>query len=227
MKTIVLSLGGSLIVPDNVDIAFLEKFKKKLRQYYKKYKFVIVCGGGSIARKYIDALEKERASEYNQSLAGIRATRMNALFLMEIFGKEANDTLPKTMKDVENALQKNKIVICGALRFTPHSTSDGTAARLAHHLRTDFINLTNIKGLFDVNPFDHKNAKFIPSESWNAFEARASRIKHKPGQHFVLDQEAAVIIKEYRIKTYIIGKNLSNLVNLLEGKRFVGTTIAG
>ncbi|MFH1889690.1 MAG: UMP kinase, partial [Nanoarchaeota archaeon] len=57
-QVIVLSLGGSLIIPDNVDIGFLLKFKKIILRNTKKYKFVVVCGGGSIARKYIAALRE-------------------------------------------------------------------------------------------------------------------------------------------------------------------------
>lgn len=226
MKTVVISLGGSIIVPENVDIKFLEKFKHKLRKHYKTHKFVIVCGGGSIARKYISALEKEKASENQMAQAGIRATRMNALFLMQLFGKEANNSLPRSITDVERALPKNKVVICGALRFTPHTTSDGTAARIANHLRTDFINMTNVKGLYTKDPKTNKNAKFIKNESWKKFEKRALAIKHHPGQHFVLDQEAAVIIRKNRIKTYIISKDLENLENLLKNKKFTGTTIS-
>ena len=226
MKTVVLSLGGSIMVPDNVDIKFLEKFRTQLRALYKDYKFVIVCGGGSIARKYIDALVADKAPEHEQALAGMRATRMNALLVMEMFGKEANDVLPKDMKEVENGLKKNKVVICGALRFAPHSTSDGTAARLASHIGSDFINITNVDGLYSDNPKTNKNAKFIPYESWKDFEKRALAIKHKPGQHFVLDQEAALLIKKHKIRTLSVGPSMANLSNALKGKKFVGTTIA-
>ena len=49
---------------------------------------------------------------------------------------------------------------------------------------------------------------------------------YKPGQHFVLDQSAARIIKKYNIKTTILnGKNLKNLENFLNSKEFIGTVI--
>ena len=35
-KTIVVSLGGSLIVPDDIDINFLKSFKKVIDKYIKK-----------------------------------------------------------------------------------------------------------------------------------------------------------------------------------------------
>ena len=227
-KTLVLSLGGSLIIPDSIDIKFLDKFKKILQKNYKTHKFVVVCGGGSVARKYIEGLKKENPTRKELSLAGIRATRLNAKFLMQFFGKsEANDKLPLNMKSVKSNLSKNNVVFCGALRYNPNSTSDGTAAKLAHYLNSNFINLTNVKGLFTNNPKTHTKAKFIPEISWKDFEKQAKAIKFKAGQHFVLDQEAATIIKKHKIPTYIIGPNLSNLQKLINNKKFTGTTIEG
>ncbi|OIO81057.1 hypothetical protein AUJ84_01805 [Candidatus Pacearchaeota archaeon CG1_02_32_132] len=226
-KKIVLSLGGSIIIPKEVDYKFLNKFKETLRKNYGKYQFVVVCGGGIIARKYITALKKQGKSLKEQSLAGIRATRMNALFMTQFFGKEANETLPKDMKEVRSNLKQNKVVFCGALRYADNETSDGTAAKLAHFLKADFVNLSNVSGLYSANPKTHKNAKFIPKITWDDFEKRALKIKYKPGQHFVLDQKAAVIIKEHKIKTYLIGPDMSNMLKILKSDSFHGTLIYG
>jgi len=200
-----------------------------LKKQYNKWKFVIVCGGGSIARKYIEVLKHEnKANEKELSLAGIRVTRLNALILMELFGKrEANDILPMTMKSVKNNLHKNKVVICGALRYAEKSTSDGTAAKLAHFLGSEFINMTNVRGLFTANPFTNKSAKFIPWESWKKFDERANNMKYHSGQHFVLDQKAATMIHKDKIKTYIIGQDVRNIDKILKGKKFTGTLICG
>jgi uridylate kinase len=152
---------------------------------------------------------------------------MNAKFMMQFFGKESNETLPKSMKEVKDILAKNKIVFCGALRYADKETSDGTAAKLANYLETNFINLTNVKGLYTANPKTNKNAKFIPEISWKDFEKRALKLKYKAGQHFVLDQHAATMIRKHKTKTYILGEKLSNLDKLLNNKKFVGTTIEG
>lgn len=226
MKTIVISLGGSLIVPDKINYTFLHKFKSTLRKFYKTHKFVVVCGGGEIARKYVSTLSKEHKTSYEISQAGIRATRMNALFMTQLFGKESNSQLPRDMKEVKEELEKNKVVFCGALRFVPNSTSDCTAAKLAHFLKTNFINMTNIKGLYTSNPKTNKKAKFIAYENWKDFEKRALKIPYHSGQHFVLDQRASTIIKKHKITTYIIGDKLINLENILKNKKFTGTTIS-
>lgn len=224
-KIVVISLGGSLIVPEKMDVPFLLNFVKTLKKNYRTHKFVVVCGGGTIARKYISTLKAEGKSARELAEAGIMATRMNAQFVMQMFGKEANDRLPLNMEEVRDSLPKNNVVICGALRFTPKSTSDSTAAKLAHFLKTDFINMTNVKGLYDKNPKEHRDAKFIPYETWKAFEKRALKIKFKPGQNFVLDQQASNLIRKHKIRTYIIGKDLRNLDGVLKGKKFVGTRI--
>ena len=226
-KIMVISLGGSLIVPEKINFRFLYNFKKTLEKHYRNYKFVIVCGGGTIARKYISALEKEGSSKKELSIAGIRATRMNALFMMQFFGKEANESLPRNMEEVKNHLPKNEVVICGALRYSSKSTSDTTAAYLANFLRTNFINMTNVQGLYTDNPKKNPKAKFIPKISWKDFGKKALKIKYKAGQNFVLDQSAAVLIRKHKIKTYILGENLENLDNLLKNKKFTGTTIEG
>ncbi len=227
MKKVVISLGGSVMIPDKINYKFLENFKKTLRKHYRTHKFVIVCGGGVIARKYIEALRAEGRNRKELSLAGIRATRMNAMFLIQFFGKEANDVLPRDMIDVRNELEKNNVVICGALRYDANSTSDGTAAKLAHHLKADFINITNVDGLYSDDPRKNRNAKLIRNISWKEFERIALKIKFEAGQHFVLDQNAAVMIRKNRIRTAIIGPEVRELEKAILGKKFNGTEIYG
>jgi uridylate kinase len=192
---------------------------------FKDRKFVIVSGGGRIARLYIEALKKEGLSIKNLSYAGIAITRINAKFLANFFMKKQHYPIPTTLKEVENLLKKHNIVFCGALRYEPDNTSDGTAAEIAVHLDGRFINVTNVKGLYTKDPRKHKDAKFISRISWDDFYEIAHRMEYAPGQHFVLDQHAAAIIKKRRIVTCIVDNDVANLKSLLQGKRFVGTVI--
>lgn len=226
-KEVVISLGGSLIIPDEVDISLLEGFKRILEKHKKNYKFVIVCGGGSVARKYINALRKIGRSDFLQSNVGISVTRLNARFMTYFFGKDANKGIPHDIKQVTNMLKKEDIIFCGALRYAPNQTSDSVAAKIANHLKAIFINLTNVPGLYTKNPKEFKDAKFIPEISWHNFWKRANAIKYRPGQHFVLDQTAAEIIMKNKITTYILGDDFKHLDNLLSGKSFKGTKIKG
>lgn len=225
-EVIVISLGGSLIIPDNIDLKVLQKLKKVILKNSKKYKFIIVCGGGSTARKYIQGLRKAGINEKLQSFAGISSTRMNARFMNYLFNQDANYGIPHTTKEVKKYLLKSNIVFCGALEYKPNQTSDSTSAEIAKEFKAKFINLTNINGLYTENPKTHKNAKFIPKISWEDFHKKALKMTFKPGQHFVLDQTASKIIKNNKIPTYILnGKNPKEIDKLLNNKKFKGTII--
>ena len=221
----VLSLGGSLIVPNEINLVFLRKFRETIKKNTKKFKFVIVCGGGSVARKYINTLSEEKQPNYNQDMIGISVTRLNARFMSHLFGRDPDKGIPHDMKSVKNLLLKNDVVFCGGLRYSPEQTSDSTAVRLANYLKTDFINLTNVKGLYDKNPKKYKDAKFIPKATIQEFNDLVMEIESKPGMHAPVDHTAMKIIKKNKIRTYIIGDDAKQLDNLLNGKDFVGSVI--
>ena len=226
-KVIVLSLGGSLIIPDNVDSTFLKKFKKAILSHTRNHKFIIVCGGGSIARKYIRGLQKAGISVHLQGLIGISTTRTNARFMNYFFGMDSEKGIPHHVNDIKNLLKRQDIIFCGALTYKTGATTDAQAAEIAAHFKTAFINLTNVSGLYNKNPKEHKDARFIPRITWKEFHKLATRQKFKPGQHFVIDQTASGIIMRHKIPTYILGKDLKQLAAILHGKKFRATLIEG
>lgn len=226
MKNVwVISLGGSRIIPDEVDDKFLSDFKNLINSHRNK-KFVVVCGGGSSARRYISALRKLGKGTRDQSIGGIAVTRLHAGFLARLFGEQANRELPMNMKKVKNLLGRNRIVFCGALRWRDKNTSDGTAAKIAGFLGCSFINLTNVKGLYSKDPWKNKKAKFISRISWDDFLKVSRKIKYGAGQHFVLDLIAAKEIKRKKIVTYIVG-SLKAMDNILKKNKKVNGTVIG
>ena len=92
-KTIILSLGGSVICPDNIDVSFLKNFKKTVEKYVKKnYRFVIICGGGRLARQYQESASKiAKLSDSELDWLGIQATKINANLVKLLFREDAED----------------------------------------------------------------------------------------------------------------------------------------
>lgn len=223
----VLSLGGSLIAPEKIDTKFLANFREVIKSNTERYKFVVVCGGGTTARKYISALRSMGSNKKLQGFAGISATRMNARFMSYIFNIEPENGIPHRINEIKNYLKRQDVVFCGALKYGERETSDSVAVEISEYLKSDFINLTDVKGLYEKNPKQFKNARFIKEISWKDFSSMANKMKFHPGQHFVLDQSAAKMILQKKITTYIIGKDVKQLDNLLQEKKFVGTTIKG
>ncbi len=227
MKKIVISLGGSVLFQDKVNCNFIKNFKKLILKLTKsRKKFIIVVGGGKPARFYINGFKNLNINKKIQSLTGIAITRFHAKFLANYFRVQTNVKIPHNINEVYELLKKNNVVFCGGLRYKENETSDSAAAKIAKNLKCEFINITNVKGLYNKDPRKYKNAKLIKKISFSDFYRIASRLKYKPGQHFVLDQHAAKIIMENKIKTIIIGPNLKNLENFLKGRRFEGTIIS-
>ena len=79
-RTIILSLGGSLICPDEIDFNFLKKFRHVIKKFINKgYKFVIICGGGKLARTFQEIASKaSKLSDKELDWLGIHATKINA-----------------------------------------------------------------------------------------------------------------------------------------------------
>ena len=95
METIVVSVGGSIIVPSGIDYNFLVSLRKTAVEISKKHKLVICTGGGHTAREYITALRKAGADNHTQDIAGIDATRLNARLVASFIsaGKKQNAAL--------------------------------------------------------------------------------------------------------------------------------------
>ena len=132
----VISLGGSLIIPKEIDVNFLKRFSVIVKDLIKRgNSVVLVCGGGSIARKYISVVTKMKFKKNFESLVGIETTKLNASLVASFFGKF--HLLPDSLNDVYAELKKDKIVVCGALGFQPKMTSNSDAAMIAQYINAD------------------------------------------------------------------------------------------
>src|SRR4051812_19101157 len=91
----VLSLGGSLIVPDELDHLFLKNFQKFIVAQTKRGdRFILVIGGGQTCRKYQAALQFAGNPEASDlDWMGIESTWLNAKLIQLILGKLAYPTI--------------------------------------------------------------------------------------------------------------------------------------
>ncbi len=222
MEVIVISVGGSIIVPGEVDLEFLKRLKEIMMELRKEYKIVICTGGGHTARSYISALRGGGVTGEELDWMGIEITRINARLVASFIG-DANDMIPRSEEEVAGLLEQYDIVVCGGLK--PGQTSDGTTAMIAKHLRAKkIVNMTNVDGLFTKDPKKHKDAKFIPEISHKEFLKIVRKVGQETGQHFVLDIKAAEIAAKENITVFII-KGVNNLKKCIKGEDFKGTVI--
>lgn len=219
---ITLSLGGSIINPGEIDVSFLEQFSKMIIQLVPKYKFMIVCGGGKVARDYIKALPTG-LTEGERDYMGIAATWLNAELLTHYFKGNCSPILPRTVEDLMEQFQIFDIGLSGG--FLPAVKTDEDAAIVADLFGSPIlINVTNVDGIYDKDPRKHPDAKKYISLSYNEFYEIISPLSLGAGSNAPFTLIAAKICERSNIRIIICPKNVTKIQLAIEGEN-VGTLI--
>lgn len=221
-ETIIISLGGSLVAPGEIDLEFLKSFKNVLCKYLKQKQFFVFVGGGKICRVYQKALLEFGAKENQRDLIGIDISRLNAAIIKQMFGSNA---YPKIITDPNKKVSTSKAVVVGA-GWKPGRSTDYVSAVCAktNNIKT-IINLTNIDYVYDKNPKEFADAKPLENISWQDFQKIVGS-KWTPGLSKPFDPIASALAQKQRMKVVIInGNKLQELENFLNNKPFLGTTI--
>jgi uridylate kinase len=224
MSKIVISVGGSLICPNDIDIIFLKNFYKIItKQLKQNKKFILITGGGKIARNYQKAAQRIiRVSNKELDWLGIQATKINAQLLLTIFKIFAHKKIITNPKEKINF--KEKILI--AAGWKPGFSTDYDAVLLAKTYGSDtIINLTNVDYIYDKDPNKFKDAKPFKEISWKDY-LKLIEQKWIPGMSAPFDPIASKLAQKFKFKVVIInGRKLKNLENYLANKNFKGTII--
>jgi uridylate kinase len=226
-KTVIISLGGSLIVPEEIDWQFVQNFKALIEeQIAKGFKFILITGGGRTARKYIDAAAKvDDINNEDKDWIGIHATRMNAHFIRTIFRENAHPRINKNPHDLEDFYDfKENILVAAGWR--PGFSTDFDAVILAKYLGIKkIINLSNIDYVYSQDPRKFPDAEKIEKISWADFR-RMVGDAWDPGMSAPFDPIASKEAQANDLEVAIMnGKNLENLKNYLENGEAKGTVI--
>ncbi len=224
-KNVVLSLGGSLIVPNKIDVPYLKRLRKLIvRLSKKKYRFIICCGGGKFARDNMKAAKQVYPKVSNTDLdwVGTMATRLNGEMIRAIFSDIAKSEV-LYFPNIHTNPDKSVIVAAG---WMPGRSTDFDSVILAETFKSDVIvNLSNIDVVYDKDPKKYKNARPIKSISW-AHYRKISGSKWSPGLSLPFDPVASKEAHNKGLEVVVLnGKNLKNFENYLDGKKFRGTVI--
>lgn len=223
-ETIIISLGGSILVPEQPDYSFIIRFKRLIEEYLKQNKrFFIIVGGGKVCRTYQDSLKNIiDASKEDLDWMGIYITRANAELLRLSFKEYCPKEIvtdPYVASDLSN-----DVVVCAG--WKPGSSTDTDAVLIAEELGIQkIINISNIDYVYDSDPRVNKEAKKFENLSWSKYRSLISD-KWIPGMSLPFDPIASKMSEENNIEVvFVSGKDLNNLENYLKGESFIGTVI--
>jgi uridylate kinase len=226
-ETVVMSVGGSLIVPDQIDTNFLSTFKKFIDdETALGRRFIIIAGGGRTARRYQDAAsDVTDLTPDDLDWMGIHATRLNGHLLRTIFRDSAYKVMITNPDEILDVSKDEKVIIASGYR--PGCSTDLRAVQIAERVGAKkVINLSNIDYVYTDDPRKNPEATIIKNISWSDFRAMIPS-DWDPGMSAPFDPIAAKEADEKNIEVAVInGNKPESLIDYLHGDEFIGTKIS-
>ena len=220
-KRFVIKLSGRVFSMDET---------KKLKDYAtffvrksKTHHPIIVAGGGKIARYFISHARSSGADESTLDELGIEISRLNAKLLIYALKDKAYPHPPTTLPEVKNAVESGLIVVAGGLH--PGQSTNGTAALIAEKIKAEeFLNATDVDGIYDSDPNKNKKAKKFARIDIKDLRNLLVREGSMAGGYDLMDIVALKVIERSKIQTKIIDAEIKTIEKALNGKH-VGTEI--
>ena len=222
MKTrIVIKLSGRIFGMDNVKI--LKDYASFLVKISKICQPIVVAGGGTIARHYISHARSSGADESTLDELGIEISRLNAKLLIYALKNKAYSHPPTTLQEVKHAVDDGLIVVTGGLH--PGQSTNGTAALIAEKIKAEqFLNATDVDGVYDMDPNKNKKAKKFKRIELKNLKNMLIHEDSVAGGYDLMDIVALKIIERSKIKTRILKADIKIIEKAIKGAD-VGTKI--
>ncbi len=225
MNKVVISIGGSVLVPSDNDVDYMKSFAELLKDLSAARRLFVVTGGGRIARYYINFGRALGAEESYLDELGIEVTRLNARLLIKTLGDIAYKKPATDFEEAASAGNYYRVVVMGGTE--PGHTTDAVSAMLAERMNAvRLINATNVDGVYDSDPNKNPNAKKFDRMSYEQLIELSSKTEHTAGPNVIFDPKGIKIAAKHKIPLlFCNGRNLDALKNAILGEEFEGTRV--
>lgn len=223
-EKVVVSIGGSILIPGNKDSDYIKKLTTLVQEVSKEVQLVIVCGGGKIARYYTETGSELGGTTYQLDMLGIGVTRLNAELLAVSLGDLSSTNIPVTAEAAASLSTPNNVVVMGGT--VPGHTTDAVATMVAREMKaTRVVNATSVEAVYSDDPKKDPNAKRFSKLTISELGDIVYK-EHGAGKSSVFDPLGVKIAKEEQIDILIVnGRDLEDLKNAILGKEIKGTFI--
>ncbi|MDH3191646.1 MAG: UMP kinase [Nitrosopumilus sp.] len=220
-KKIVIKLSGRVFGMDNIKM--LKDYASFLVKISKFCQPIVIAGGGNIARHYISYARSSGADESTLDELGIEISRLNAKLLIYALKNKAYSHPPTTLQEVKHAVDDGLIVVAGGLH--PGQSTNGTAALIAEKINAEqFLNATDVDGVYDMDPNKFKKAKKFTRIELKNLKNMLVNEDSVAGGYDLMDIVALKIIERSKIKTRILKADPKIIEKAIKGIN-VGTEI--
>ncbi len=226
-ETIIISVGGSLLIPDAIDVDFMHKLKDMVKHFVDQgYQMLLVVGGGKTCRRYQNAAATfEHINNTDLDWIGIKTIHLNCELLRRVLNDTDIDVhnqvilRPQDIKDVDNS-----VVVIGA--WEPGCSSDNDAVEIGHILGAQrIINFSNTAYVYNGDPRLNPEAEKFESLSWDAYRDLIPD-EWTAGLSAPFDPVASKAAQNAGMTVAVLGASIENLENYLENREFKGTIIS-
>jgi len=220
-KRIVIKLSGKVFAMNNTKL--LKDYATFFVKISKICQPVIIAGGGNIARHYISNARLSGADESTLDELGIEVSRLNAKLLIYALKNKAYPHPPTTLPEIRHAVDSGLIVVTGGLH--PGQSTNGTAALIAEKIKaSEFLNATDVDGIYDSDPNKNKKAKKFKRIDLKKLRSLLVHEDSVAGGYDLMDIVALKVIERSKIKTRVLKSDLKSLEKAIKGSS-VGTEI--
>lgn len=224
-ETIIIAMGGSLLIPNDIDVSFIKELKHLVSSITNKgYQVVLVIGGGKVCRNYqAAAREFDNVNDIDLDWIGIKTIRLNCELVFRILSDL--DIHPNIIERPEDIHGINEsLVIVGA--WEPGCSSDTDAVEMAKVGGAyRIVNFSNTPYIYSADPRKYPDAERFEKLSWNEYRDIIPK-EWTPGLSAPFDPVASEMAQESGITVAVLGASLQNLESYLSDKPFEGTIIS-
>jgi len=188
----------------------------------------IVVGGGNIFRGIAaSAYGMDRVSADHM---GMLATVINSLALQDALEEKGIQTRVQTaisMHEVAEPyirrrairhLEKGRVVVFAAGTGNPYFTTDTAAVLRAKEVHADILlKATKVDGIYDSDPVENKQAKFIKQISYREVLEKRLNIMDMTAISLAMDNHLPVVVFNLRtkgnIRRFVCGEDIGTRIN--------------
>jgi len=188
------------------------------------HQFIVVVGGGSVAREFIKLAREAGLSDDEQDEIAISVSRIFAQILATKLMGLAAKSVPTSVDEAAKIFEDDGIAFMGGLK--PGMTTDAVAAMAAASINAGLIvKATDQDGIYTKDPRKHSDARKIDELSFDELSGMLEEDSHRVGIHQILDPEAVRILEKRRIETVVVnGFKPENIISAVNGEK-IGTRV--
>jgi uridylate kinase len=200
---IVVSIGGSVLVPD-VDPDRVAAYADVLERLVEAgHELAVVVGGGPAAREYISTARELGANEIELDHLGIAVTRLNARLLIAALDDRAAPTPSEDYDSARAALRRGDVPVMGGT--DPGHTTDAVGTALAEYTEADvLVYATSVPGVYDADPNQSPDATKYDEIQASELVSLIGSLEMEAGSNAPVDLLAAKLLDRAGLRAAVV-----------------------